>query len=1658
MSQEEKEREREERLLARQARLAAIAEGGDGPGEYVSDTDLAERKSTGPIMMHSLVEAPVLSTGNLASILEFEKLYVKYEREISALCTQDVKATVKTLASCIEPRVLKSICKYELDLGSDGWKTVDEETLRKHLFKRRATLSQRERLEQARLLEQALVMTLKGNNCEGAAIELFEILEEFLGEDEMDEVISVKKQCKLLVAALKPPEVKSGVEALLDDTLWVAAKTDVVKLRKLVLEECRLQDACWERRPPRPLKPAPIQPGAAAGAGKKLNPRDGKKPGGIPKKHRGDQSNERAAPGACFNCKQTGHISRDCPQPTMCGSCGKTGHVRKDCPKTACYNCGKQGHRSRDCTSAPAAGLKRVEGGLSSEVRTRRRNAVVGRKIEVPLCMDNGADNSTISFGIYKRLQGAGVIKSEKGGGGQFRNVADNRKVPLLKEICVQLNLPTLSARNGVTINEVWLDVIGGDGKELLFGKREWRRLGLPLPEDYLDQLDPDICNESSGISGVRRVAVSTEYDSDSSSDEESGTMPLLRSQEVREEADAKGVENLLARAQLEGASASFLEKMSKLVQGDGVGKGCLSDELRPGQPASVEPLDIEFVPGAVMPRMPAMRHYSPLQLEVMREQNEELLKGGLIWPGTGGETACPVLMTKKKPIPVTDENGEERMESRGHRLCVDEKPINNVTVGAPFPMPLIDHVLAQYLEGATHFGTGDALKGYWQFPITKKASRAWAYMTPDGIWEPGRVPMGVKNAVPHYQRIMTKIFREAGLLYKGVLIFIDDILVYAKSEEKLAALWARVFAALAKYNIYLCTKKTHLWKREVVWCGKLISAEGRSVDPRRVEALCQVPEPTDSGQLMGFLACANWIRDHIPGYAPVVAPLQELLRSKVAHLKKRTKRQAENVPLGESWEKTHATAWSKLKQSIVDSVTLTSPNEEMDFCLYTDASDNHWGSILTQVPQGWVESDIPPEDWPHQPLAFLSGSFKDAQLAWPIVGKEAFAVHESCDKLEHFIQRNRGVNIFTDHRNLVYIFDPAGRPAGTSKGTAGRLERWGIALCAVPYTIQHIEGEANGFADMLSRWGATKRPSRVKRVSIPLPDGAEPPQPTAEAAVRVVRVQLRPGATAAEFVESDDEEKDGEGGEPEVVAWPSQEGLHTLQGEAVGEGVSTHTVEGTLLQRGDTGLLQTAAGQVWVPQREREPAEVSAATAMRLRLMVVAHCGMGGHRGSGATARALGATFWWPSLKEDVKAFSGSCLQCCKNAHGHTVPRPLGEAVAATGPNQVMHFDFLYMGKSGGMVYLLVLKDGFSGVVELFPCEAADSESAGRALVQWFSRYGQPPTWVSDQGPHFKNECIDAVRRAFKVNHHFTCPEAAWSNGTVERVNREVLRLFRALLSENRMGKEQWLWLREAVQAIINHTPTERLGQRSPMEVHTGQRSAQPLDCVLIKPAKGKRLAAVSPVKFPAALDDYMRELQLCLDEMHQRVSAQQRSRHEANKRQADGGIEVMVKKRPVAKHGGFDVGDFVLVARDTQDKLAVRWLGPMRVVKVVSDWVYEVEDLVHQHRYVRHSKMLRRYSDQQLHVTERLREQLANDDASYYHVDHFTAWKKTGAEVFLQVRWKGFTASSDTWVNLAELAQDVPDRVRKYCETHSTDRNGQALVLAARAAKLYA
>jgi len=91
--------------------------------------------------------------------------------------------------------------------------------------------------------------------------------------------------------------------------------------------------------------------------------------------------------------------------------------------------------------------------------------------------------------------------------------------------------------------------------------------------------------------------------------------------------------------------------------------------------------------------------------------------------------------------------------------------------------------------------------------------------------------------------------------------------------------------------------------------------------------------------------------------------------------------------------------------------------------CLFTGASDFHWGVIVTQMPKGNLDLDVLVQR--HEPLAFLSGTCNRSHKHWSVIDKEAFPIVEAVERLRHLLLRDEGFRLFNDHRNLIYVFDP---------------------------------------------------------------------------------------------------------------------------------------------------------------------------------------------------------------------------------------------------------------------------------------------------------------------------------------------------------------------------------------------------------------------------------------------------------------------------------------------------------------------------------------------------------------------------------------------------------------------------------------------------------
>eukprot|EP00644_Phytophthora_capsici_P014121 jgi/Phyca11/99277/e_gw1.3.484.1 len=139
-------------------------------------------------------------------------------------------------------------------------------------------------------------------------------------------------------------------------------------------------------------------------------------------------------------------------------------------------------------------------------------------------------------------------------------------------------------------------------------------------------------------------------------------------------------------------------------------------------------------------------------------------------------------------------------------------------------------------------------------------------------------------------------------------------------------------------------------------------------------------------------------------------------------------------------------------------------------------------------------------------------------------------------------------------------------------------------------------------------------------------------------------------------------------------------------------------------------------------------------------------------------------------------------------------------------------------------------MKDHATHYCELTVADSAESSVVVEALLDWHSRFGVPPEWVSDCGTHFKNEIVAELSPRLRSKQTFTLAYSPWVNGSVERVNRDVLQVVRAMILTYKIGYKDWVYLVPVVQANLNHTALPSLGNRAPVELFTGLPRPTPL------------------------------------------------------------------------------------------------------------------------------------------------------------------------------------------------------------------------------------
>ncbi|KAE8882448.1 hypothetical protein PF005_g20928 [Phytophthora fragariae] len=149
-------------------------------------------------------------------------------------------------------------------------------------------------------------------------------------------------------------------------------------------------------------------------------------------------------------------------------------------------------------------------------------------------------------------------------------------------------------------------------------------------------------------------------------------------------------------------------------------------------------------------------------------------------------------------------------------RQTTDYREINSVTEVMAAVIPILSLVM-ENARGKQHFGLFGFLKYFWQLPLAEFCQEWMSYMTDEKIFTPRRVPQGCSDAAIHFQKTMEKCF--ATLLYKHLLVWIDDLVLYADDIDTYLDKLTELFSLLNDFGLKLSVKKSRLSDRgKVVW------------------------------------------------------------------------------------------------------------------------------------------------------------------------------------------------------------------------------------------------------------------------------------------------------------------------------------------------------------------------------------------------------------------------------------------------------------------------------------------------------------------------------------------------------------------------------------------------------------------------------------------------------------------------------------------------------------------------------------------------------------------------------------------------------------------------------------------------------------------------
>lgn len=766
------------------------------------------------------------------------------------------------------------------------------------------------------------------------------------------------------------------------------------------------------------------------------------------------------------------------------------------------------------------------------------------------------------------------------------------------------------------------------------------------------------------------------------------------------------------------------------------------------------------------------------VQREEVKNHINKLLQENII-RHSDSPWASPVHLVPKK----LDASGKPKW-----RMVIDFRKLNEQTRSDKYPLPNIEDIFSQ-INDSKIFSTLDLTSGYHQIMMDKDSIEKTAFVTPDGHFEYLRMPFGLKNAPATFQRLMNNTLRD--YIGKICLVYLDDIIVFAKTPEDHLARLRLIFNALRKANLKLNKNKCEFGKESIEFLGHTITKEGIKPSQSKIKAILNFPIPKTVKQIKSFLGLVGYYRKFIPNMSSITKPLTKCT-------KKDTKINA-NDPA-------YLKAFEDCKQLLINAPILQYPDFNKDFTLTTDASDKALGAVLTQS---------------GHPIGYASRTLSETEQKYNTTEKELLGIIWACQQFRPYIY-GRKFYIETDHQPLVWL--------SKLKEPNAKLTRWKLKLQEYDFEIKHKKGAENRVADALSRIQIFHNSDDNRSVCVNTSDDESDnetvhsnsdnsdkgiPIKNKFAHSRMNRLFIEPGSHYSVRKDNRDIHAcvpytnfDNYAfkllrdylGKPFYAVVTNDEKTYQLLSECYRKNFDPKQLR---LVRYNKNL-----NEITDPEKQYE----------RIHQL---HLKDKRHLGSDKMIRIIKEKYYWPKIPQQVLRYVKNCTVCAKEKYKRHPLKPAFENTETpTEPLQIWNIDVYHYDGKG---YLTMI-DRFSKWACVRQLSSTNTQTALDVLIELICMTGKPSKITHDSDPIFTSALFKEALNQLNIELHKTSPAHHTSNSDVERFHSTLREILGVMKHEHDKQTPTSRLMMYSLYAY-NNTQHDTTGF-TPYEIHFGRKS----------------------------------------------------------------------------------------------------------------------------------------------------------------------------------------------------------------------------------------